>query len=163
MRKKLGIAVSTVVVSATGLLGYFMMRKPAMAAAPAIKVAMTPEHIARGRQVFINADCFGCHSERDWSKFSGPVIEGREAVGVTFPPEMGLPGTISTANLTPVPETGLGNWTDGEKIRAIREGVSRDGRALFPMMPYAFYRNMSDEDVQRVINVVADLATQARK
>lgn len=151
MLKRLGIAVSTLVVAVTGVLGYLVMRKPAMAAAPSIKVEMTPENIERGRQVFLNSECYGCHSERDWSKFSGPVIPGREAVGVTFPPEMGMPGTVSSANLTPDPETGLGNWTDGEKIRAIREGVSRDGRALFPMMPYAFYRNMSDEDVYALV------------
>ena len=44
-----------------------------------------------------------------------------------------------------------GKWTDGEKIRAIREGVDRNGRALFPMMPYTEYRRMSDEDVQAVV------------
>ena len=45
----------------------------------------------------------------------------------------------------------MGKWTDGEKIRAIREGVDNTGRALFPMMPYPSYRNMSDEDVQSVV------------
>jgi mono/diheme cytochrome c family protein len=63
----------------------------------------------------------------------------------------GLPGTVVAPNITPDPETGIGTWTDGEKIRAIREGVDRDGRALFPMMPYPEYRNMSDEDVEAVV------------
>ena len=47
--------------------------------------------------------------------------------------------------------TGIGNWTDGEVIRAIREGVSRDGQALFPLMPYAGFRHMSDEDVYALV------------
>jgi hypothetical protein len=64
-----------------------------------------------------------------------------------FPPEMGLPGTIVASNITTDKETGLGAWTDGEKVRAIRDGISRDGRALFPLMPYESYRHMSDEDV----------------
>lgn len=63
----------------------------------------------------------------------------------------GLPGRVVAPNLTPDAETGIGNWTDGEKIRAIREGVDKDGRALFPMMPYPAYRLLSDDDVQALV------------
>ena len=62
-----------------------------------------------------------------------------------------MPGQIYAANITPDVETGIGSWTDGEKIRAIREGVDKNGRALFPIMPYSFYRYMSDEDVQSLV------------
>ena len=55
------------------------------------------------------------------------------------------------SNITPDPETGIGAWTDGEKIRAIREGISKDGHALHPTMPYASYRYMSDQDVQALV------------
>lgn len=48
-------------------------------------------------------------------------------------------------------DTGIGSWTDGEKIRAIRGGVDKDGNALFPMMPYSGYRPMSDGDVQALV------------
>ena len=48
-------------------------------------------------------------------------------------------------------KTGIGNWTDGEKIRAIREGISRDGTALFQMMGYERFRHMSDEDVYSLV------------
>jgi hypothetical protein len=58
---------------------------------------------------------------------------------------------VVAPNITPDRETGIGTWTDGEKIRAIREGVDKNGRALFPMMPYAGFRNMSDEDVQSLV------------
>ena len=68
-----------------------------------------------------------------------------------FPKEMGLPGRIASRNITPDVETGIGAWTDGEKIRAIREGISRDGTMLFPMMPYARFRKMSDEDVMSLV------------
>jgi hypothetical protein len=63
------------------------------------------------------------------------------------PPDVGLPGVVAPRNITPDKETGIGNWTDGEKIRAIREGISRDGTTLFPMMGYERFRHMSDEDV----------------
>jgi hypothetical protein len=61
-------------------------------------------------------------------------------------------------NITPDRETGIGNWTDGEKIRAIREGVDRDGRALIPAMPYPHFRNMSDEDVESVVAYLDSLS-----
>ena len=48
-------------------------------------------------------------------------------------------------------ETGIGSWTDDEIARAIREGVSRDGTALFPIMPYESFRHMSDEDLTSVV------------
>ena len=54
-------------------------------------------------------------------------------------------------NLTPDPETGAGSWTDDQLARAMREGVGHDGRALFPIMPYQHYRNMSDEDLASVV------------
>ncbi len=56
-----------------------------------------------------------------------------------------------SANLTADPETGLGNWTDDEIVRAIREGVDRTGRTLFPLMPYERFHQMSDEDVASVV------------
>jgi cytochrome c553 len=58
---------------------------------------------------------------------------------------------MSIPNITPDPETGIGTWTDGEKIRAIREGIHKDGSALFPMMPYEEYRYMADEDVHALV------------
>ena len=65
---------------------------------------------------------------------------------------------MAPQNITPDKETGIGNWTDGEKIRAIREGISRDGTALFPMMGYERYRYMSDEDVYSLVAYLNTLA-----
>jgi hypothetical protein len=112
---------------------------------------MTPERIARGKYIFTVSDCDGCHSPRDFSRFGGPVIEGQRASGFEFPKEVRLPGRIASRNITPDIESGIGAWTDGEKIRAIREGISRDGTMLFPMMPYGSFRNMSDDDVRSLV------------
>jgi mono/diheme cytochrome c family protein len=132
--------------------GYLYWREPSIAPPSDVKVAMTRERVARGKYIFeIAADCDGCHSLRDFSHFGGPVTESGRGQGQVFPPEIGLPGKVTASNITPDKETGIGNWTDGEKIRAIREGISRDGHALFPMMPYANYRHMSDEDVYSLV------------
>jgi mono/diheme cytochrome c family protein len=149
----LGIVVLVVVIVAGAGVAWLFLRKPAMAPAAAIKVATTPERIARGKYLFVSiADCGGCHSQRDFSRVGGPEVEsGRGRGNVLSDLVKGLPGQVVASNITPDPETGIGAWTDGEKIRAIREGVDKDGRALFPMMPYQSFRRFSDDDVQALV------------
>src|SRR5690349_12687193 len=125
-------------VGAVMVAGYFHVLMPERARPREIKVQATPARLARGKYLFALADCDGCHSQRDFSRFGGPVVESGRGRGNVFPPDMGLPGTVVAPNITPDRETGIGTWTDGEKMRAIREGVDKDGRALFPMMPYPF-------------------------
>jgi mono/diheme cytochrome c family protein len=66
-------------------------------------------------------------------------------------PYTDLPGRIIAPNLTPDKETGAGTWSDDALARAIREGIGHDDRTLFPIMPYAHYRNMPDEDLASVV------------
>jgi hypothetical protein len=73
-----------------------------------------------------------------------------KAVGINFG-MAGFPGRLCIRNITPDVETGIGGWTDGEIVRAMREGVSRNGEALFPIMPWFMYQYMSDEDAAAVI------------
>ncbi len=154
MIKKILLAASTllIVVPAAGV-GYLYLRKPPQAPALSIRVPMTPHRIARGKYLFtVVADCDGCHSLRDFERLGGPVVEsGRGQGNVLSALVDNLPGTVVAPNITPDLETGIGTWTDGEKIRAIREGVDKRGNALFPMMPYQNFRHMSDEDVQALV------------
>ena len=140
-------------LAAGGGVGWLYLRKPAQAPPSNIKVAATPERLARGKYLFESvADCGGCHSQRDFSRVGAPeVLSGRGRGNVLSDVVQGMPGRVVAPNITPDPETGIGNWTDGEKIRAIRDGVDRDGRALFPMMPYEGFRHMSDDDVQSLV------------
>jgi mono/diheme cytochrome c family protein len=113
----------------------------------------TPERVERGRYLTENiADCLGCHSPRDWTKPFGPIAPGMQGSGgEPMTARDGVPGSAVPGNLTPDLETGLGQATDGELIRAIREGVGHDGRALFPSMPYRRYRALSDDDVRAIV------------
>jgi mono/diheme cytochrome c family protein len=67
-------------------------------------------------------------------------------------------GYVFGTNLTPDPETGLGAWSDGEIVRAVREGVSRDGRVIFPVMAYQFYHGLSDDDALALVAYLGSLA-----
>jgi mono/diheme cytochrome c family protein len=111
----------------------------------------TPERLAHGQYLVDSVmGCAFCHSEHDWKQRELAVIPGRKFAGEVFPAS-GLPGRVVAPNITPDPDTGIGSWTDDEIARAIREGVDRDGRTLFPLMPYEHYRDMSDEDLASVI------------
>jgi hypothetical protein len=158
-RVLLGILAVLILVPAIGL-AYLYLRKPAEAPPLAINVPMTPERVARGKYLFEElGDCDGCHSERDFTRIDGPVVpSGRGRGNVMSDLIPALPGTVVAPNITPDVETGIGAWSDGEKIRAIREGVDRDGRALFPMMDYPGYRHMSDDDVESLVAYLNTLA-----
>ncbi|HEU0120980.1 MAG TPA: cytochrome c [Bryobacteraceae bacterium] len=144
-----GLGIATVI---GGGFGYLSLRSPNYLPAEAIQVRMSPETIRRGEYIFtVLADCDGCHSQRDSTKFTAPAVARGRGRGWQMPKELGLPGDIVAPNITPDVETGIGAWTDGEKIRAIREGVNREGRPLFPMMPYQSFAKMSDDDVQALV------------
>src|SRR6202035_2702586 len=111
----------------------------------------TPQRLERGRYIATGlSGCIYCHTPHDWTAPDEPMLAGMSGGGDVLP-YAGLPGRIVAPNLTPDPETGAGHWTDDQLARAIREGVGHNGRALFPIMPYQHYRNMSDEDIASVV------------
>jgi mono/diheme cytochrome c family protein len=150
--KVIGLVLLVVVALAAIGVSYLTLRKPAQRAAEAMQVQATPERVARGKYLVNHVGaCFDCHSERT-SAYGLPVKPGSEgARGFIWNERIGFPGVLAASNITPDAETGLGKWTDGEIIRAMREGVDREGKALFPIMPYQHLRNMSDEDAQAIV------------
>lgn len=132
-------------VAACGLFGY-----PKVSPAPAVKVAGTPDQIERGRYLANHvAACIDCHSVREWDLLGAPPRPGTTGMGGEhFGPHMGFPGDFYSANITPF---GIGNWSDGEIIRAFTAGVTKDGRSLFPVMPYPAYGKMAAEDAQAIV------------
>ena len=151
--------VGLLVVAAGLFVGYFFVRYPDVPPAEDIKVAATPERLARGQYLVENVvGCVVCHAERDWTKFSAPVVDGtRGKGGQRF--GFGLePFVMYSKNITP---GGVGDWTDGELIRAITTGVSRDGTPLFPLMPYPHYAKMAREDVEAIVAYLRTLPATA--
>ncbi len=138
--------------------------KPDLRPAPTISVARTPAQVARGRYLAEHVSgCIGCHSHRDWGRFGGPVVGPLGSGGDCLGEADGMPGTICVPNLTPDRATGLGRWSDGEVMRAVREGVDREGHALFPFMPYAEYRALSDVDARALVAYLRTLPPVARE
>jgi nicotinate dehydrogenase subunit B len=59
-------------------------------------------------------------------------------------------GRVFTTNLTPDAQTGLGLWSYAAFERAMREGISRDGRHLYPAFPFTSFAKTSDQDLTAI-------------
>lgn len=99
--------------------------------------------------------CMICHSERDWSEPGAPPADDRKGAGRIMREDGDY--RIVAGNLTPDPETGIGEWTSEELARAIRRGIGRDGGRLHPLMYYNSFRHLSDADVDAVIAYLRSL------
>jgi mono/diheme cytochrome c family protein len=158
MVRKITLAVGIVVALAiAGAPAYFYAAYPRMRAPLSVTAPSTPDAIARGKYLVSSFGCASCHSPVDDTRPGDFPREDLKFSGRVFPAEMGLPGTVIAPNISPDPETGIGTWTDGEVLRAIREGISRDGRPLFPFMNYPAYRKLPESDL---LAMIAYLRTQ---
>lgn len=142
------LALAGIAISAT--VGWRPVLGPASRSLTTRTFERIPARLSRGKYlVEAVSGCFGCHSDIDVKSPGLAVAAGREGCGRTWTAE-GMPW-LTAPNITPDPETGAGNWSDDTLARAIREGIGHDGRALFPVMPYERYREMSDEDLASII------------
>lgn len=90
--------------------------------------------IERGAALAAVGNCTGCHT-----KPGARFLAGGLAIPTPF-------GTIYSTNITPDVETGIGLWSEAAFNRAMREGVDREGRHLYPAFPYDHFTVVSDED-----------------
>lgn len=101
----------------------------ARAAGPVSPSLNDGEYLARA------ADCVACHSIPGGNAFAGGL-------------KMGTPiGAIYSTNITPDLKTGIGSYSLADFERALRKGIAKDGRHLYPAMPYPSYSKLSDADV----------------
>jgi mono/diheme cytochrome c family protein len=95
------------------------------------------------------AVCGGCHAA-DEKNPDGPLSGGHEFRDWRI-------GVARGSNLTSDPDTGLGNWSEAEIVRALRNGERKDGRLLAPVMPYEWLHEMSDADAFSVARYLKSL------
>lgn len=128
-------------VLVVALIGFYKLNAPQPNAVSNLKAGGTPEQVARiGRYATL---CAGCHSTAGKPPFDG----SKDNFG-TDPSGGPSLGVITPPNLTPAGP--LKDWTDGEIIRAIREGVHKNGRALI-IMPSEAFHGLGDADVQALV------------
>jgi cytochrome c553 len=146
--------VLLVVILAAGItftIGWRPFIGPRARALTTRRFAPTPERLARGDYLVNHVTpCMECHSPHRWTEHDAPIEANMVGAGQDILLK-GLPGRVVAPNISSDPDFGVGKWTDDELARAIREGVGRDGRALFPLMPYQRFRSLPDEDLASII------------
>jgi mono/diheme cytochrome c family protein len=95
--------------------------------------------IERGRYLAAVADCMPCHTDTGTRE----EFAGGRSIETPF-------GTVVSANITPDPETGIGNWTAEQFDAAVRRGQRADGKRLYPAMPFPYYAKMTRSDVEAI-------------
>ncbi len=96
------------------------------------------------------AICFECHSERDFTRPGWPIPQGRAGSGRILGGE-DTKKQIVAPNITPDKDTGIGNWSDEEIIRAVRDGVGKNGRVLNPEMPSRYFHSLDDVELRSIV------------
>jgi mono/diheme cytochrome c family protein len=123
---------------AVGFLVFMLWaHRPAIAAVEPVDPArFAPGEVARGAALARIGNCLSCHQSAHGRPYAG-------GYGVRSPF-----GTIYGSNITPDPTTGIGHWSEPAFVRALREGVSRDGHHLYPALPYDHFTRASDRDLR---------------
>jgi mono/diheme cytochrome c family protein len=122
------VLLSIAAISITWLL---LDRDPEISAPD---VTASPELIAHGEYLARAADCAACHNTLGGQPFAG---------GLAFK----LPfGTIYSTNITPDRETGIGDWSDDDFVRALHRGIAKNGSYLYPTFPYTSFSGMTRGD-----------------
>jgi mono/diheme cytochrome c family protein len=135
--KRLVTIVAVLIVIGAITLALLNRTDPAAGSAPVVAGAPADaEVVARGAYLAAAADCTACHTMPG----SGKPFAGGVAFRLPF-------GTIYSSNITPDVKTGIGAYNDEEFVRAVREGVRRDGQHLYPAFPYTSYTQLSRSDV----------------
>src|SRR5882724_652669 len=150
-QKRIGKIVGVVVLIGLALLAWLVFRPGPLAFADGKHVALAEysagkptgvptdftgtEPLARGQYLAEAADCEACHTAEGGKRFAG---------GRPFETDF---GTIYSPNITPDKDSGIGSWSDAEFLKAVHEGMGKDGKRLYPAFPYAAYTYLTDEDV----------------
>ncbi len=96
------------------------------------------EQVKRGEYLAKMGDCMACHTnvEKGGKPFSGGL-----PIATPF-------GTFYSPNITPDTKTGIGSWTEADFMRALKEGKNTKGQPYFPVFPYIYFANTTDEDAR---------------
>lgn len=92
----------------------------------------------RGEYLLKAGGCVACHTEE---KKGAPALAGGRALKTPF-------GTFYGPNITPDRQEGIGRWSEGDFMRAMRMGVRPDGAHYYPAFPYPSYTKITDRDLR---------------
>ena len=116
--------------------GFYYFTSPSMWAEG---ITLAPDS-QNGEYIYFAAGCGGCHTAPDAEEDPKNILSGGQKFLSPF-------GTFTAPNVSMHAEFGIGSWSQADFVRAVRQGVSPDGRHYYPAFPYTSYQGMSDQDV----------------
>lgn len=130
------LATALIVIAIILAVMFMLTRNPSIAPVdPPAAASFSADQVARGEVLAGIGNCAACHT----TSASNPYAGGRD-FSTGF-------GTLYSTNITPHPQDGIGTWSRDAFVRAMREGIARDGSYLYPAFPYPHFKNLSDEDL----------------
>ena len=122
-------------------LVFWMILTGSLGAAENSLDSLAPD-LPAGKYLFQAAGGCSCHTD---TKNNGAFLAGGRPIKTPF-------GTFYGTNITPDPETGIGNWSDEDFIRAMTKGLSPEGNHYFPVFPYTSFQRIKPEDLLALKN-----------
>lgn len=111
---------------------------------------------AEGERVFRATGGCSCHTNYPGEGEDAPLLAGGRALETPF-------GVYYSTNITPDSETGLGNWSEADFFRAMREGLAPDGSHYFPVFPYTAFSGLTDADLRDLRGYLLSLPSIRRE
>lgn len=136
MIKRIYIGLAILVVLGAALFFALVWRPTIAPIAPGSVAGFPAELVAKGEALAGAGYCATCHTVKGGQPYAG---------GYGMPTPFGV---IYSTNITPDPDSGIGRWSEAAFMRAMHEGVSRDGSHLYPAFPYDHFTKVADEDVR---------------
>lgn len=135
MRTSVRIAIGLVTLGVIAGVTLYFLRPGVLPHVNGIpQLNSSTQIITRGEYLARAGDCVACHTIPN-----GPMFAGGRAMATPF-------GNLYVPNITPDDETGIGQWTTDDFYRMMHTGVSRDGKLLYPAMPFASYTQVTKGD-----------------
>ena len=114
--------------------------------------ALAAASVSHGEYLARAAGCASCHTDEE---NHGGYLAGGRALKTPF-------GTFYAPNITPDPETGIGQWGVGDFLCAMRHGIGPHGNHYYPAFPYTSYTRMRDADLVAIYAYLTTVPPQHR-
>jgi mono/diheme cytochrome c family protein len=133
------VLVVLLALALMGAAGFWYMTSPDRQSAGLEPIPAGQANLENGKTLFYAGGCTSCHAV--------PEQDDKLRLGGGYPLRSPF-GTFYVPNISPHPRDGIGSWTPAQFVRAMRGGVSPDGRHYYPSFPYTSYQRMSAADLR---------------
>ena len=129
-----------------------------------IELPDSTDQLALGKYLAFNLECFSCHSaDFKTNDYANP----QNSVGFFGGgnPTLDKNGQgIATSNLTPDPDTGIGNWTEAQFIQAVKYGIKEGENALrYPMAPFTLLTDYEVSSIYAYLKTIPPIKNEVKR